>query len=33
MYSLLIVTIIALGVFTPSFIGIRASTNRDWRSL
>ena len=32
MYLALIVTTFALTVFTPSFIGIRARTNSNWRS-
>jgi hypothetical protein len=32
MYSLLIVSALALTVFTPSFIGIRARTNSNWRA-
>ena len=31
MYELLIATFAALTVFVPTFIGIRASTNADWR--
>jgi hypothetical protein len=33
MYTALIATVFALAVFTPSFIGIRARTNANWRSL
>jgi hypothetical protein len=33
MYTAIIATVFALAVFTPSFIGIRASTNRNWRTL
>jgi hypothetical protein len=33
MYGLLIVTFAALTVFVPSFIGIRARTNANWRTL
>lgn len=31
MYDLLIATFAALTVFVPTFIGIRARTNADWR--
>jgi len=31
MYDLLIATVAALTVFVPTFIGIRARTNADWR--
>jgi hypothetical protein len=33
MYTAIIATVFALAVFTPSFIGIRARTNANWRSL
>jgi hypothetical protein len=33
MYDLLIATFAVLTVFVPSFIGIRAHTNADWRTL
>jgi hypothetical protein len=33
MYELLIATFAALTVFIPAFIGIRARTNADWRTL
>jgi hypothetical protein len=33
MYELMITTVFALTVFVPSFIGIRARTNADWRTL
>jgi hypothetical protein len=32
MYDLLITTFFALTIFVPSFIGIRARTNADWRT-
>jgi hypothetical protein len=32
MYELMIGTFFALTVFVPSFIGIRARTNADWRT-
>jgi len=32
MYDLLITTVFALTVFVPSFIGIRARTNANWRA-
>jgi hypothetical protein len=31
MYELLIATFAALTVFVPTFIGIRARTNADWK--
>jgi hypothetical protein len=31
MYDVLIATVAALTVFVPSFIGIRASTNGEWK--
>jgi hypothetical protein len=31
MYELLIATFATLTVFVPTFIGIRARTNSDWR--
>lgn len=31
MYNVLVTTFAALTVFVPSFIGIRASTNANWR--
>ena len=31
MYEILIATFAALTVFLPTFIGIRARTNADWR--
>lgn len=31
MYDLMLGTVAALTVFVPTFIGIRASTNADWR--
>lgn len=33
MYELLIATFAALTVFVPAFIGIRARTNANWRTL
>jgi hypothetical protein len=33
MYLTLIIAVFASTVFGPSFIGIRASTNSNWRSL
>jgi hypothetical protein len=33
MYFAFIVTIFASTIFFPTFIGIRARTNGDWRSL
>ena len=33
MYSFLIATFAVATIFVPSFIGIRARTNADWRSL
>lgn len=33
MYFALVSTFAALTVFVPTFIGVRASTNSDWRSL
>jgi hypothetical protein len=33
MYDLLIATFAALTVFVPSFIGIRARTNANWRTI
>ena len=33
MYIALITLVAASTVFTPSFIGIRASTNANWRAL
>jgi len=33
MYDLMIATIFALTVFVPSFIGIRARTNANWKTL
>ncbi len=33
MYLALIVTVFASTIFVPTFIGIRASTNSNWRSL
>lgn len=33
MYDLLIATFAALTVFVPTFIGIRARTNANWRTL
>lgn len=32
MYDLAVTTFFALTVFVPSFIGIRASTNADWKN-
>jgi hypothetical protein len=32
MYDLLITTFFAMTVFVPSFIGIRARTNANWRT-
>jgi len=31
MYTAIITAVFALAVFTPSFIGIRARTNANWR--
>jgi hypothetical protein len=33
MYFTILASVFALGIFTPAFIGIRANTNRNWRSL
>jgi hypothetical protein len=33
MYDLLIATFATLTVFVPTFIGIRARTNANWRTL
>ena len=33
MYDFLIATFAVLTVFVPTFIGIRARTNADWRAL
>lgn len=33
MYDLMIATFFALTIFVPSFIGIRARTNSNWRTL
>jgi hypothetical protein len=33
MYDLLIATFAGLTVFVPTFIGIRARTNANWRKL
>jgi hypothetical protein len=33
MYTALIALVFAAAVFTPSFIGIRARTNGNWRTL
>ena len=33
MYFAITTTILALTVFVPSFIGLRASSNASWRSL
>jgi hypothetical protein len=33
MYFAITSTVLALTVFVPSFIGLRARTNGDWRSL
>ena len=33
MYLALNATVLALTVFVPSFIGMRARTNADWRTL
>jgi hypothetical protein len=33
MYHLLIATFATLTVFVPTFIGIRARTNANWRTL
>jgi hypothetical protein len=33
MYDILIATVAALTVFVPSFIGIRARTNANWRTI
>jgi hypothetical protein len=33
MYIDVLAAIFALAIFTPTFIGIRANTNRNWRSL
>lgn len=33
MYIAILATVFASTIFVPSFIGIRARTNGDWRSL
>ena len=33
MYYAIVSTVFALTVFMPTFIGMRARTNADWRSL
>ena len=33
MYDLLIATFATLTIFVPTFIGIRARTNANWRTL
>jgi hypothetical protein len=33
MYFAITTAVLALAVFVPSFIGLRASTNANWRSL
>jgi hypothetical protein len=33
MYTALVVLVSASTIFVPTFIGIRARTNADWRSL
>jgi len=33
MYDLLLITVAALTVFLPSFIGIRAHTTANWKTL
>jgi hypothetical protein len=33
MYFAITTTVLALTVFVPSFIGLRASSNASWRSL
>jgi len=33
MYTAILTTVFALAIFTPSFIAIRSTTNRNWRSL
>ncbi len=33
MYETIVATFAALTVFVPTFIGLRASTNADWRSM
>jgi len=33
MYLALVITVLASTIFVPTFIGIRASTNSNWRSL
>jgi hypothetical protein len=32
MYDLLLITVAALTVFVPTFIGIRAHTNANWKT-
>lgn len=32
MYDMILTTVFALTIFVPSFIGIRARTNADWRT-
>ena len=33
MYYAIVTSLFALTVFTPTFIGMRAQTNRNWRSI
>jgi len=33
MYLALVITVFASTIFVPAFIGIRATTNANWRSL
>jgi hypothetical protein len=33
MYDFLLITFAALTVFVPSFIGIRARTNANWKAI
>lgn len=33
MYDFLLITVAALTVFVPSFIGIRAHTNANWKTV
>jgi hypothetical protein len=33
MYDAIVATFAALTVFVPTFIGVRARTNADWREL
>jgi hypothetical protein len=33
MYTALVCTFAALSIFVPTFIGLRASTNANWRTI